>query len=90
MSYRSFYSESTLCSDLNIKEFFARNKYDTWSSNDRNGIRTCNHLVRKWTLNHLTKLTKWLSCVLSTYRYGSFDFVLLSCHIRVMERIYSL
>ena len=29
-------------------------------------IRTQNHLVRKWTLNHLTKLAKWLACVVST------------------------
>ena len=31
------------------------------------------HLVRKRTLNHLAKLSKWLSCALSTYLYGAFD-----------------
>ena len=30
------------------------------------GIRTHNHSVRKWTLIHLVKLTKWLSCVMGT------------------------
>ena len=46
-------------------------------------IRTHNHLVRKRTLNHLAKLVKWLSCVVSTYLYGAFDCMFLSCHVRV-------
>ena len=29
-----------------------------WSLSDRNGTRTYNHLVRKWKLNLLAKLTK--------------------------------
>ena len=33
-----------------------------------------NHSVCKRTLNHLTKLTKWLSCVVSTYLYCAFEF----------------
>ena len=40
---------------------------------DSNEIRTQNSLVRKQTLNHLAKLVKWLSCVVSTYLYGAFD-----------------
>ena len=32
-----------------------------------NGIRNHNHLVPKRTLNHVAKLAKWLSCVISTY-----------------------
>ena len=36
-----------------------------------NGALTHNHLVRKQTLNHLAKLAKWLSCVVSTYLYGA-------------------
>ena len=40
---------------------------------DSNEIRTHNHLVHKWTLNHLAKLVKWLSCVLSTYMYAALD-----------------
>ena len=38
-----------------------------------NYIRTHNRLVRKRTLNHLSKLAKWFSCVLGTYLYGVFD-----------------
>ena len=41
---------------------------------DSNAIRTQYHLVRKRTLNHLAKLTKWLSCVVSTYLYCTFDW----------------
>ena len=43
---------------------------------DNNGIRTHNHLIRKRTLNHLAKLAKRLSCVVSTYLYGEIDFKL--------------
>ena len=54
-------------------------------TSDRNGIRTHNRLVRKRTLNHLAKLAKRLSCVVSTYLYGAFDCMLLSCHVRDSE-----
>ena len=57
---------------------------------DSNGIRTHNHLVRKETLNHLAKLAKWLSCVVRTYLYAAFDCMLLSCHVRVSDWIYTL
>ena len=67
---------------LNVKEPLAWNRRDIWSLSDSNGIRTHNHLVRKRTLNHLVKLAKQLSCVVSTYLYGAFDRMLLSCHIR--------
>ena len=50
-------------------------------------VRTRNHGVRKQTLNHLAKLAKWLSCVVSTYLYGAFDCMVLSCHVRVSEWI---
>ena len=36
---------------------------------DCNRTQTHNHLVYKLTLNHLAKLAKWLSCVVSTYLY---------------------
>ena len=48
------------------------------SLNDRNGIRTHNNLVRKQTLNYFIQLAKWLSCVVSTYLYGAFDFEVLA------------
>ena len=44
-----------------------------------------NHLVRKQTLNHLAKLAKWLSCVMSTYLCGAFDIMFSSCHVRVPD-----
>ena len=40
-------------------------------------IRTRNHLALKRTLNHLAKLAKWLSCVVKSYPYGTFDCMLL-------------
>ena len=57
---------------------------------ESNGIRTHNHLVSKQTLNHLAKLTRWLSRVVGTYLYGAFDCMLLSCHVRISEWIYTL
>ena len=57
---------------------------------DYNWIRTQNRLVRKRTLNHLTKLAKWLSCVLSTYLYIAFDCMFFSCEVRVSEWIRTL
>ena len=73
----AFQRESTLYNCLNVKEVLARNRDDNWSLSDCNGNRTHNHLVRKRTLNHLTKLAKWLSCVVSTYLYGAYDYVLI-------------
>ena len=62
----------------------------TESLSDCNWTRTQNHLVRKRILNQLAKLTKWLSCVLSTYLYGAFDFMFLSCHERISEWIHTI
>ena len=39
------------------------------------------HLVPKRTHNHLAKLAKCLSCVVSTNLYGVFGCVFLPCHI---------
>ena len=50
-----------------------------------NMTRTHNHLVCKWTLNHLAKLAEWLSCVVSTYLYDTFDFMFLSCYVHVSD-----
>ena len=51
---------------LNVKELLAQSRHEIWSFSDCNWTRTQNHLVRKQTLNHLTKLamsvplwTKW-------------------------------
>ena len=83
-------SESTLYSCLNIKELLARSRREIWSLSDCNWTRTHNHLVHKRTLSHLAKLANWLSCVLSTYLYGAFDCMFLSCHVRVSEWIHTL
>ena len=66
---------------LNVKEIIAQNRRDIWSLSDCDGTRTHNHLVRKGTLNYLAKLTKWLSCVVSTYLYGAFDCIMQSLFI---------
>ena len=83
-------SESALYSRLNVKELVSRNMRDIWSLSDSSGIQTQNQLVCEQTLNHLTKLAKWLSYVVSTYMYGAFDCMLLSCHARDSEWIYTL
>ena len=83
MSRTRFQSESTRYSCLNVKELLARSRREIWRWSDCNWTRTQNHLVLKQTLNHLTKLTKWLSCVLSTYLYGAFSlYVLVMSHTR--------
>ena len=63
----AFPNESTLYSCLSIKELLARSSHEIWSLSDSNGTRTHNHLVCKRTLNHLAKLAKWLSSIVSTY-----------------------
>ena len=86
----TFQSESSPYSCLNVKELLAPNRCDIWALSDNNVIRTQKHLVHKRTLNHLAKLAKCLSCVVSTYLYGAFDCMSLSCHIRFSEWIYNL
>ena len=86
----AFQSESTLYSCLNVKEFLARSWRQIWSLSECNWTRTQKHLVRKWTLNHLAKLTKWLTCVLSTYLYGTFDCMFSSCQVRISDWIHTL
>ena len=68
------------------------NLYEQWLQRNSNPqlYEHCNHLVRKRTLNHLPKLAKWLSCVVSTYLYVVFDCVFSSCQICVLKWIYTL
>ena len=80
----------TLYSCLNVKELLAQNRCNIWSLSDSNGTQTHNHFVSKQTLNHLVKLAKWLSYVVSTHLYDVFDCMLLSCHVRISEWIYTL
>ena len=75
---------------LNVKELLAQRRRDIWNLSDCNGTRTHNFLVRKRTLNHLAKLAKWLSCVMSTSLYGTFDCIFLPYHVRISEWIHTL
>ena len=50
---------------IKLWTWFSQEQHCSWSN--CNWTRTQKHLVRKRTLNHLVKLAKWLSCVLSTY-----------------------
>ena len=52
---------------------------------DSNGIPTHVHLSQKQVLNHLDKLIKQLSCVMSTYVCRVLDYMLSSCHMRASE-----
>ena len=58
-----------------LQRFVDNCSYNINIFSDCNWIRTHNHLVHKRTLNHLAKLAKWLSCVVSTYLYGAFDCI---------------
>ena len=86
----AFQIESKLYSCLNVKELLARNRHKTWSLSDSNGTRTHNYLFRKGTLNHLAKMAKWLSYVVSSYLHGAFDCMFLSCHVCVLEWTHTL
>ena len=86
----AFHCEFALYSCLNVKELLAGKRRHIWSLSDCNGSWTHNRLVHKQTLKHLVKLAKWLTCVVSTYLYGGFDCMLLSCQIRTSELIHTL
>ena len=77
-----------------IREWVYRLKYrKVIQVSDSNEIWTHNRLICKRILKHLLKLAKWLSCVVSSYLYGAFDCMLLSCHVWVFQRkstLYSL
>ena len=62
----AFQREFTLYIRLDAKELLAQNRRDIWSLSDCKETRTHNQLFRKRTLNHLVKLTRWLSWVVST------------------------
>ena len=57
---------------------------------DCNWTWTHNHLVHKRTLDHLVKLAKWLSCVVSTYLYGASDCMFLSCHVSLVSLTHAI
>ena len=73
-----------------LSELLAQNRRDILSLSKRNDMRKHNHIVLKKTFNHLDRLTKWLSCVVSTFLFGAFDCMLLSCHVRVSDWNYTI
>ena len=60
MSLTRFQSESALCCCMNGKELRAWSRPKISNLNDCNWTRTWNHLVCKWTVNHLAKLVECL------------------------------
>ena len=87
---KAFLSESTLYICLNVKGLLARTRGNIWNLSDSNGSRPQKHLICKWTLNILLKLTEWWSRILSTYLYRAFDCMFLSCPVHVWEWIHTL
>ena len=79
-----FPSESTVHSLLQCQGSPCWCRCHIWGLSDSNEIATLSHLVRKWTTNHLEKLSKWMAYVLNTYLYDAFDYM-LSPHVRVSE-----
>ena len=74
----AFQSESTFYSCLNVKKLLARNRREIWSLSDCNWTRSHNHLVRKWTLNHLAKLARFSQTVsLQSFNFNSLSFWIL-------------
>ena len=66
MSRTSFRANPHSIVCLNVKKLLARTRCHIWSLSKSKGIRTHNHLVRKWTFNHLAELAKWLNVRLQT------------------------
>ena len=64
---------------INLKLTLNENTCDTELCilSECNGNQTYIQLVPKETLNHLAKLARWFSCVVSTYLYGAFDCMYL-------------
>ena len=87
MSRTHIKSESALYFHLNVQELLARNRCDIWKLSYCYWTRSHSHLARKLTLNNLSKLANWYSCVVSTYLYGAFDCIFLSCHVLISEWI---
>ena len=80
-----FQSDPTLYICLSVKELVTENSRDMWSLSEWYGTRIHNQLVGKLTLSHLSKLTQWLSWIVSTDPYSVFDIMFFSCHLRVLE-----
>ena len=90
MSRRRFRGNlHSLVAWMSRNSLLGQNRRNIWSLSISGGIRTHNYLVRKRILNHLAKLVKWLSCVVSAHLYGAFDCMFLPCHVCVSEWIHT-
>ena len=73
------YSDKTIMNSVIAKIYPSMFKTYSDMPKTQSGISNCNEaqthnqLVSKQTLNHLTKLAKQLSCIVSTYLYSAFD-----------------
>ena len=76
----AFQRESALYSCVNVKELLARRRCQIWSLSDFNWTRTQNHLAYKRTLNHMAKLTEWLS--LFWVHICRVNLTVCFCHVR--------
>ena len=85
-----FESYSTLCSCLNVNEFFPPKRPKIWIYSEFNWTGTNNHLVCERTLNSLVRLVNNLSLIVSTYLCSAFDSISLSSHVRISEWIRTL
>ena len=78
-----FQVKSTIFSCVNVEHLVVRNTSENLSLSKCNKSRTHNHLGPKQTLNHLIKVTKWLSWDVSTYLYNAVHWMFLSSHVRM-------
>ena len=86
----TFFSESTLYSCLNVNKHLRGKIRNIWRLSDWIWTQTHNLLVCKRTLKHLAKLANWLSSVVSTYLYGAFHCIFLSCDVHFSEWIHTI
>ena len=76
-----------ICNCVNVKAPCSKHTHSLKMS-ECSVTWTQSKLVCKRKLNHLTKLVKWLSCVVSTYLY--FALILCFCHVTYgLEWIYT-
>ena len=69
---------------VEYQETFYQNRRDIWILND------FIHLAFKQTIKRLASLAKCLRCIVRYYFHGTFNCMLLSCHVRVWKGVHNL